>query len=324
MQIILPQEIIDCVSKLGNKTKQKSAYKIYAALTKKEPRKNKFGFFPVPATYLEKINNRYRSILTAFEEAGVLQVFQRRVQDTNDIFTTKLKPYYNTNLNVCKKYRFTIDITKGQWTEIEFENKRKLKWFSTIERSLAELGYDGTIARDNFGLRVHHPVIPVYKTELKGKGFAVIDAKASQPKLLLNIMKEQGIVDERFQEAFKVDFYTYLEKKLNLDNRKQAKDLFMYWLNSAGYVPNYSIHTLFPIATKYIKSLKNKYFKDAASYMQRIEAKIWIDDLLENIPVQFALPVHDSLIVRSKEAYEVLAYCQEKYPEIDFEKSFID
>ena len=53
--------------------------------------------------------------------------------------------------------------------------------------------------------------------------------------------------------------------------------------------------------------------------MQREESKIWIDDLLENIPTNFALPIHDALLVRTIDAREVLTYCKNKYPQIEFD-----
>ena len=73
-----------------------------------------------------------------------------------------------------------------------------------------------------------------------------------------------------------------------------------------------------PIASKFIKELKAKSYKNSAKFLQREEAKIWIDDLLNYLPVEFALPVHDCLIVKQKDCNEVLEYCIGKYPEIDF------
>lgn len=92
----------------------------------------------------------------------------------------------------------------------------------------------------------------------------------------------------------------------------------MFFLNSNGYVPDYNIHILFPVTSKFITSLKTKNYKDAASYLQREESKIWIDDLLENIPTNFALPIHDCLLVRDREVYDILDYCKSKYENIDF------
>lgn len=323
MKVILPQEVINCISKIGNKTAQKNGYKIYTALTLMSKRQNKHKYFPVPSTYLEKINKRYKRTLNALQEAKIIKPYSRIEQHPELLFESIEKKYYNVSRGICIKYKFLIDISKGVIEEIDFDNKRKYRWYSIIENSMAELGYEGKISRDTFGRRVHHPVIPIYKEDLKKKGYAIIDAKCSQPKLLLNIMKDKGIIDKRYEEAFQLDFYNYLVQNLELNDRQQAKDLFMYFLNSNGYVPNYKIHILFPVASKFITNLKTKNYKDASSYLQREESKIWIDDLLENIPTDFALPIHDCLLVRDREVYKILDYCKSKYENIDFEISFL-
>ena len=46
---------------------------------------------------------------------------------------------------------------------------------------------------------------------------------------------------------------------------------------------------------------------------------IWIDDLLQNIPVKFAIPIHDSFIIMKNDIHKVLQYCKDKYPEIKFD-----
>lgn len=323
MKIKVPQKVKESINKLGNKTAKANGLKIYAALYLNENRKNNHGYFAVPSTYLESINKRYNRAINQFLQDGIIDYYKRSKIDPNDIFNTIWTKYYDKNRGVCMKYRFLIDIKDGEEIEVSMATNKKYKWYSKIEKSLIELGYEVEITRDSFGRRVHHPIIPVYKEELKNKGFALIDAKASQPKLLLNLMKQKGIIDEEYEKAFTKDFYNFVVSKLNLENRKQAKDLFMYWLNSAGYVPNYKIHLLFPTASAFIKSLKNKNYKDAASFLQREEAKIWIDDLLENIPADFALPIHDCLIIKDKDAEEVFEYCKNKYKEIDFTISYI-
>lgn len=323
MQIIIPQQVIDCISKIGNRTKQESGYKVYACLVIMSKRKNKHGYFPVPSSYLEKVNKRHKSILIALQEASIIKPFTRIEQHPELLFESVEKKFYNVSKGICMRYKFLINIKQGIIRDIDLDSNRKRRWYSLIENSINELGYVGKITRDTFGRRVHHPIIRIYKKELKSKGLAIIDAKCSQPKLLLNIMKENGIVDKKYEEACEIDFYIHLIKTLNLVDRQQAKDLFMYFLNSSGYVPNYKIHILFPIASKFIKNLKVKNYKDAASYLQREEAKIWIDDLLENIPTDFAIPVHDSLIVRGNEVFEILEYCKNKYPSIDFEIKYL-
>lgn len=61
-------------------------------------------------------------------------------------------------------------------------------------------------------------------------------------------MKEQNVVNIKYEAAFKVDIYNYLVQELKLQDRQQAKDLFMFFLNSNGFVPDYKIRIIFPVA----------------------------------------------------------------------------
>lgn len=321
MKIIVPKEVKDVIKTIGNKTAQKNAYKIYAALYKREKRKTQNGYFDVPSTFLKSINDRYNRTINAFLEAGIIRYYERAIQGDN-LFETVYKKYYNKNLNICMKYKFLIDITQGDEIEIDMDNPNNKRWFEITKNTLINLGYtDFKISRDDFGRRVHHPAIYDYRQYLSHKGLSVIDAKCSQPRLLYLIMKERGIVDQNYFNIFEndIDFYSFLIKNLNIEDRSDAKNLFMFWLNSNGYVQDNNIHRIFPQASQFIKSLKNKNYKDAASFLQREEAKIWIDDLLENLPVDFGLTIHDSLIVKNKDSYDVLEYCKQKYPQIEFD-----
>jgi hypothetical protein len=323
MNLKINKLVKDTINSLGNKTKKTNGLKIYSALIIMSKRQNKHGYFPVPSTYLESINCRYKTIIDVFLNVGIIEYFKGVHQDPNDLFSQKYTKYYNTNKGICMKYRFLIDTSVGEDVFVDMNTNKKSKWYNILEGSLLELGYNPDIKRDTFGRRVHHNLIPVYKEELKDKGYALIDAQASQPKLLLNIMKQKGFVDTNYEKAFEGDFYNFLVEKLNLEDRKMAKDLFMYWLNSAGYVPDYKIHILFPVASNFIKVLKSKNYKDSSSFLQRVEAKIWIDDLLENLPTDFGIPIHDCLIVKDKQVNKILNYCKSKYPDIDFQVSYL-
>lgn len=322
MKVTLPKLVKYSTMDCGNKTRQRNALKIYAALYKKARRKNKEGFFPVPSSYLEAINKRYKIIIDKFIEDGIIEFYSRPSIDPENIFNTIEKKYYNKSLGICMKYRFLIDISKGEEVEIDMKSNRQYNWYKITENSLIQLGYkEINILRDDFGRRLHHNLTQCYKEELSGKGYIVIDAKCSQPRLLYLMMKERGIVDDKYNYIFdnNIDFYSYIVDELELENRTDAKELFMYWLNSDGYVPNYNIHRLFPDVSRLLKTLKNKYYKDSSSFMQREEAKIWIDDILENLPFSFGLTIHDSLIIKDKDALKALKYCRDKYPQIQFE-----
>jgi len=306
-----------------NKTVKKNALKIYAALYLLSKRKNKFGYFSVPSEYLSTINKRYIRIIRYFEEQNIIESYKRPVLDENDIFNTKYIRYYDTNKGICMKYRFLLPVD-GDKINVDMITNRNFRWYEIIENSLLEIGYDEIkISRDSFGRRVHHSAIKDYKNDFKG--FWTIDAVASHPRLLYLDMKEKGIVDEKYNSIFEndKDFYLELQHLLNINDRQEAKDLFMYWTNSAGYVPNYKIHFIFPKVSEYIKSRKSGSYKDMCSYLQRIESKIWIDDILNNIPVDFALPIHDCVIVKENDADNVLEYCKNKYSELKFKKELI-
>lgn len=324
MIIEINDKIKNIINKMPyNKTVKNNAVKIYAALYLMSKRKNKFGYYPVPSEYLKSINTRYYKIMDYFEEVGLIKPYTRPVQDENDIFETKHKKYYDVNKGICMKYKFLLP-TEGETLDVDMITSKYFRWYELIQKSLLEYGYeDIKISRDVFGRRVHHSAINNYKKDFKG--YYTIDSVASQPRLLYLDLKNKGIVDENYNDVFEndKDFYRELEYKLNLESRQEAKDLFMYWLNSSGYVPNFKIHILYPVVSKYIKSLKQKDYKDASSYMQRIESKIWIDDILNNIPCDWALPIHDSVIVKEEDADRVLRYCELKYPDLKFKKEKI-
>ncbi len=322
MKIIIPNQIKESIKTIGNITLQKNAYKIYYALYKKEKRKNpKSGYFQIPSIYLKSLNLRYYRIIDKFINDGIIKYLEREVP-TRDLTTKIKKKFYSTDKGICMYYKFLIDLTIGEEIEINFDNPNKKRWFDITRSTLECLGYDNIkIIRDDFGRRVHHNAIRDYKEYLSNKGLSVIDAKCSQPRLLYLLMKNKNIIDIEYFKIFESnkDFYYSIVSELDLFSRQEAKDLFMYWINANGYVPNNKIYSLFPITSKFIKDLKNKSYKDSSSYLQREEAKIWIDDLLENIPSNFALTIHDSLIIKTKESNKILDYCKEKYPQIEFE-----
>jgi hypothetical protein len=321
MKVIIPQEVFDSISAFKRIDVRNKALKIYCALIKLNERKNTTtGWFDVPSNYLKSINVRYYKIIDKFLEDGILCYYSRPTIE-GDIFISVDKKYYNKTLGFCMKYKFLIDTEVGIEYDFDNENPNNYRWFEIIKSSLIALGYEPKIVRDSFGRRVHHPAIYNHKSNLSGKGFSIIDAKCSQPRLLYLTMKEKGIYDKAYYDIFESgrDFYNQLIIKLNLKTRKEAKDLFMFWIGADGYVPQTGIFQLFTTASNFIKSLKTRTYKDASAFLQRAEAKIWIDDLLENIPTNFALPIHDALLVRTVEVDDILIYCKQKYPDIDFD-----
>jgi hypothetical protein len=324
MEIEINKQIKDIINNMPfNKTVKINAIKIYGALYLMSKRSNKLGYFPVPSEYLVSINKRYNRIIKHFEEVGMIKPYTRPFQDQNDIFNTINKKYYDVNKGICMKYKFLIS-TEGEMMNIDLQTNKNFKWYELIQNSLIEYGYeDIKIKRDTFGRRVHHSAIRDYKNDFKG--YWTIDAISSQPRLLWLDMKEKGIVDLDYNNIFEndKDFYLELQHKLNIKDRDDAKELFMYWVNSSGYVTNFNIHKLFPIVSEYIKKYKSGDYKNMSSHLQRIESKIWIDDIMNNIPCDWALPIHDCVIVKEEDVDNVYEWIKLRYPNLKFKKEII-
>ncbi len=334
VKIIVPNEIIELTKTIGNKTKQKSLLKVYLGLVLKSKYKNKDGYFEVSSKYLKKINSCFSSIIKEMIANNILTTFKREYKQGDpygpkDIFTESIfkKSYSNKN-GICIRYKFLIDTTKGIEKEIEIEDvKQDKRWYKVLSQSIKSLGYDDVkISRDRFGARVYHTLTSCYKEELKGKGVCIIDSQTSQPRLLYLTMKERGIYDKNYFDIFEndLDFYIELINVFNLPNRQTAKDLFMHWALGNGYTKGYDFSLVFPEVTKFLKIVKSKNHKDSSRYLSWKESRIFIDDLLENLPVNFGITIHDSLIVYQKDANKVMQYCKSKYPELRFKIELIN
>jgi hypothetical protein len=324
MNIKVPKEVKMAINNMPyNKTVKTNAIKIYAALYLKSHLKNSNGYFPVSSEYLKSINLRYYNIIEYFIKSGIIDFYKKAYQDDKDIFNTVYRKSYNKEKGICAKYKFLINIEIGDDVEVDMVTNRYNRWYEIIENSLIETGFEVKITRDAFGRRVHHSAIRDYKKDFIG--YYTIDSVCSQPRLLYLYLKEKGIVDETYNNIFDndLDFYGEVTHKLGLESRQDAKDLFMYWLNGNGYVPNYGIHNLFSVVSQFLKSIKKGNYKNSGSLLQRMESKIWIDDILNNIPCDFAIPIHDSVIVKEKDVDRVLQYIVSKYPQMRFKKEKI-
>jgi hypothetical protein len=232
------------------------------------------------------------------------------------------------------------------------------KWYMRTRYSLLQLGFQPDellIKRDNFSRRLHTNITGnigdgySYKDLMSGGDYYSIDAKTFHPRLLWLLLKDVEQYDENLSYVFdnnldfydyilekipsllrlnnemtkslmKIDDYVYDEKHIKSVERQVAKEAFMSWVNGTGYVDEdiRPITKLFPIANNYIKGFKSSSYKEMCKKLQYKESTIFIDDLLNNIPIDFCLTVHDSLLVKKEDAEKALLYCQNKYPEIVF------
>lgn len=329
MNIKIPKEVKKVINDMPyNKTVKKNAIKIYAALYLKSHLKNSNGYFPVSSEYLKSINLRYYNIMEHFVKNNIIDYYKKAYQDENDIFNTIYRKSYNKEKGICAKYKFLINPEIGDTIEVDIITNETNRWYEVIENSLIESGFEVKITRDSFGRRVHHSAIRDYKRDFVD--YYTIDSISSQPRLLYLYLKEHNIIDPSFNEIFENegDFYSETAKKLNFDGserdkREKAKDLFLFWINGNGYVPTYEIHFIYPVVSKFLKGYKTGNYKSVGSLLQRIESKMWIDDILNNIPCDWALPVHDCVIVKEQDVDRVLQFIVSKYPQMRFKKEKI-
>lgn len=329
MKLIIPKEVKKVINEMPfNKTVKINSIKIYASLYLKSHLKNSQGYFPISSEYLKSINVRYYKIMDYFIDKKIIDFYKKAYQDEKDIFNTIYRKSYNVEKGICARYKFLINTEIGDEIDIDMKTNKTNRWYQIIENSLIDNGFDIKITRDSFGRRVHHSAIRDYKKDFKG--YYTIDSISSQPRLLYNYLKDKGIIDNNFNEIFEKeeDFYLETANKLGFDGSKdekrlQCKDLFMFWINGDGYVPCFNIHKIYPNVSKFLKSYKRGNYKNVGSLLQRLESKIWIDDILNDIPCEWALPVHDSVIVKEEDVDNVLLYCQVKYPELRFKKEII-
>jgi hypothetical protein len=306
--------------------------KVYNALLYKKGKLN--GYFNCPSAYLMKASPRYNKVIDLLLEHKIID-FQSYNFDDSDIFNIRRKKYYNTENGNCIRYRFLIDVELGyeDKTSIDFSNLyTNEKWYMKTRHSLLQLGFNTNellIKRDNFSRRLHTNVtgfIPearTYKELLSGGEYYVIDSKTSQPRLLWLHLKEIGLQDDKLNYIFDngLDFYDYIKDRIPaLTGRDDAKELFISWINGTGYLEaeKTSIRNIFSITNTFLRNYKTTSYKDVCRLLQYKESKIFIDDLLNNVPVDFCLSVHDSLVVRKEDKDIVLNFCKEKYPELEF------
>lgn len=335
-EVIIPKEVQYLIEIQKNKKLKKRIVNVYDALVyKKGKTKN---FFDVPSKYLQKINARYYLVMQLFVEYGIIEYSKSTYVKGSSI---EYKKSYNADIGRCMKYKFLIDTKQGERVNINIkvENLYKnKKWYNITKKSLLELGLEPRIIRDNFSRRLHTNVtgsmrlktdentINSYKEYCKG--FYTIDSITSQPRLLWMVLEDNFQEDKNLSYIFEneIDFYEYLIDNIKeVLDRDTAKKIFAQWVNGKGYLDDgyIQIRKIFPVATNFIRNFKSKGYKDVCKLLQYKESKIWVDDLLENIPVEFALTVHDSLIIKPKDVDTVMKYCKEKYPELRFKKEMI-
>lgn len=332
----IPQELDYLLKKQKRKDSKQRILRVYEALIyKKEDKKD---YFSVPSSYLTKINSRYYLAIDALLEHKIIKFYSKDKDYVWDnLFENRKyeKRYYNTSNGICMKYKFLIDINSGYDYEFDYDFSSMYedeKWYSRTRYSLLKLGFsidEIRIKRDNFSRRLHTNItgsIPgseSYRNLLSGGEYYSIDSKNSQPRLLWMELNRIGLYDTNYNYIFenKLDFYDYIIEKIPvLSSREEAKELFASWINGNGYVDieKTSIRNIFPVVNTYLRNYKQDGYKSVCRNLQTKESNIFIDYLLNNVPVDFCLSVHDSLIVKKEDVQIVMSFCNESFPELIF------
>jgi len=341
----IPQELDYLLKKQKRKDAAERIIRVYEALLYKKGNSKKW--FDCPSKYLQKVHQKYNLVIPELIKYGIIEFKSINSECIyEDMFVPskiRKKKYYYPTQSI--KYRFLIDIENGY--EYNYQPKTNLydgeKWFMKTKLSLTEIGFsdDLIIKRDNFSRRLHTNITSSidgnssYKDILGDSIYYSIDSKTSHPRLLWLHLKEIGLEDKNFNYIFEngLDFYDYIIERIpvtqNIDKdieRKNAKDLFASWINGTGYLEldKVAIRNIFPVVNTFIRNYKTESYKNICRLLQHKEAVIFIDDLLNNCPVDFCLTIHDCLIVKEEDKDLVEKYCQSKYPNLIFKTSKIN
>jgi hypothetical protein len=331
--MIIPKELDYIIKQQKRKDAKERIIKVYEALLYKRGKNN--TWFDCPSAYLKKISGQYNMVMPLLLEYGIIEYKSiNNDYKYTDIFTSNLhkKKFYYPSQSI--KYRFLIDVTEGYEYDLEIPNNLydNEGWFIKTKYSLLQIGFKSSeliIKKDNFSRRLHTnitgfiPEAKTYRELLCGGDYYVIDSKTSQPRLLWLHLKEIGLQDEKLNYIFDngLDFYDYIIERIPaLTGRDDAKELFTSWINGTGYLDadKSSIRNIFCVTNTFLRNYKTTSYKNVCKLLQYKEASIFIDDLLNNAPVDFCLSVHDSLIVKKEDSEKVLDYCKSKYTQLIF------
>ena len=308
--------------------------KVYDALLYKDTKRDKKGYFQCPSSYLKKVSSQYTKAIDLLKQHKIIDYLSVSYDD-KDLFDIKRKKFYHTDKGVCMSYKFLIDIELGYDHQIDTDFSKLYddkKWYWRTRYSLLQLNFpiDGlSIKRDTFSRRLHTNITGnigddgSYKDLLSGGEYWSIDAKTCQPRLLWLHLKEIGMQDKKLNEVFEndLDFYEYVMKRTpSISDREEAKEVFTSWINGNGYIDadKANIRDIFSTANTFIKDYKTDNYKNICRLLQYKEANIFIDDLLNNIELEFCLTVHDSIIVKKEDVEYALDFCSNRHPEMVF------
>ena len=327
------------LSKIKRKDRRKNLINIFNLLLRLN-KKNNFNkeedriinnYFSVPSLLLKKINHRYKPLIEILLDNDIIDYFS--MQEDNELFAISNHSQnktlsYSTKLNQSIQYIFKIDTNDIEIEEMTYNNN----WFNIINKSLKELDLDSKIFRCNYGRRIHHKISLDMNIEVEGTfirsykdffnlpqhkdKYKVIDIKHSQPTLLHNLMKEKGFSCEVFFNLIEkgLDIYEYIKDNItSINDREEAKRLFQRFISKDDKsIEIKGLNKLFKGVKVFSSVINKEGYKNLNKLLQRTESKLVIDNLLNNLDIDFCVTVHDSFIIKNNEVDRVYKYLNER------------
>lgn len=183
--------------------------------------------------------------------------------------------------------------------------------------------------------RLHHNLTELPKPLLYiikvANDLVEVDMRNSQYALLAYALQEDNVNTEDAlafrQHAGDGGLYEYMMQVFG-KSRPEVKEMMMqvcFSKDKATSPEKKLFRTHFPTVAKYISDVKkDKGYEQVAINLQLIESGLFIDILYPQIKGKygFCIPKHDSFIVRSREAEDILADIQEIVNGADFKCKF--
>jgi hypothetical protein len=318
--------------------------------------KDKEEWTSIPSLTLETlVSKRYKRVITLLEDHNIIKSLK----------STKGTLSYSTDNKQCARYSLvqdkliTTDIEhyfiersyyKVLLNSIKFilDNKdaRKIIEEVSIEKQI-DKPFKKWIIVDSDSGRVHHTLIPYYKSILNHFDLLVFDCNASHPRLLLKVIKNYLHTDEKtslkmtdklideliiYQNYLLTgDIYTNILNDSGLKfTRNEVKEQFMFWVNSANnlnkqnrYLYNTSVWCkIFPEITAFIYNYKEiKGYTSLGQKLRQLERSIWIDTIFDKFCEAYDLQaiifsVHDSIVIERKYYNLLVDYVKSNYNDL--------
>lgn len=167
----------------------------------------------------------------------------------------------------------------------------------------------------------------------KDNGLIKFDLSNSQFAILSHSL-DKKLQTEDFnifkREAYAGTLYEYIQDKLELESRKEAKNMMFELMFSSEKLKSAlktKLKKLFPSVVKYVDDYKRKHkYKNFSISLQKIESEIFIDGIWQTIKKEkvFCLTKHDSIIVRKENRELAINVIRDHFEKINFKGRIVE